>query len=64
MSSIINYLLQKKGELNAIFTTLSQYILSGQLLLAIIDGQKKYFSNGFKLESITIYHQIFCIKIF
>ena len=35
------------------FTTLSQQILSGKLLLAVIDDQKSNFSSRFKLELVT-----------
>ena len=45
------------------FTTFSQQILSGKLLLAIKIEQRINFSNGFKLVSITTYHLAFIIKL-
>ena len=38
---------------NDTFTTLSQQILSGRLLLAVIGEQKSNFSGEFKLELVT-----------
>ena len=45
------------------FTTFSQQILSGKLLLAIKIEQRINFSSGFKLVSITTYHLAFIIKL-
>ena len=41
---------------NAIFTKFSQLILSGGLLLVVMDEQKNNLSCRFKLELITTYH--------
>ena len=38
------------------FTTFSQQILSGKLLLVVIGGQKSNVSYGFKLKPITTHH--------
>ena len=38
------------------FTTFSQQILSGKLLLVVIGGQKSNVSYRFKLKSITTHH--------
>ena len=45
------------------FITFSQQILSGKLLLTIIDRQKNNFSGGFKLELVTTYPIEFVIKM-
>ena len=48
---------------NDTFTTLSQQILSGRLLLVVIGEQKNNFSDGFKLELVTIFHINFIMKV-
>ena len=42
---LLRWRLNKKIAKNAIFTTLSQQILSGRLLQTVIDGQKINFSG-------------------
>ena len=59
----VNYLKFKKYYIHNIFTILSQQILSGKLLLTIIDRKKNNFSGGFKLESVTTYPVKFIIKM-
>ena len=44
---------KKKCYVHNIFTTISQQILSGSLLLAVFGWQKCNFSCRFKLEPIT-----------
>ena len=44
-------------------TIFSKQILSDGLLLAVTGGQKKKFSNMFKLESIAIYYFGFIVRV-
>ena len=48
--------LEEKFYIHNIFTTFSQQIVSGRLLLVVMSGQKNNLSYGFKLEPITTYH--------
>ena len=45
------------------FTTLSQKILSGRLLLAVNGGQQSNFIGEFKLKPVTTYSLGFVVKI-
>ena len=54
---------KKKCYVYNIFTTLSQQILDGRLLVVIIGGQKCNISSGFKLKPITTNHLWFIVKI-
>ena len=45
-------------------TILSQQMLSGTLLLVVIDRQKSNFGNKFKLKLIITYHLRFVVKCF
>ena len=45
-----------KCYVNNIFTTLSQQIINGRLLLIVIGGEKSNLSGKFKLNPITTYH--------
>ena len=48
---------------NAIFIIFSQQILSGGLLLVIMNEQKSNLSCKFKLEPITTYYLWFAVKM-
>ena len=47
--------LEEKCYVHNIFTTFSQQIVSGKLLLVVISEQKSNLSCGFKLEPIITY---------
>ena len=55
---VSKYSFQKKKKICIynIFTTLSQQILNGRLLVVIIGGQKSNISSRFKLKPITTNH--------
>ena len=48
---------------NVMFMTFLQQIISSKLLQVVISGQKNSFIGKFKLESITIYHLYFVMKV-
>ena len=52
--------MKKRNVISIIF---SQQILSGMLLLVIINEQKSTLNDRFKLELITTYHIRFIVKI-
>ena len=52
----LRLLLKDKCYVHNIFIILSQQILSGRLLLVVMNGQKSNLSYGFKLELIKTYH--------
>ena len=48
---------------NVMFMTFLQQIISSKLLQIVIGGQNNSFIGKFKLESITIYHLWFVLKV-
>ena len=53
-----------KLKRNDTFTTISQLILGGKLLIFVINGQKNNFSDGLKLEHVVAtYYQRFVVKM-
>ena len=51
----VSIYLEEKCYVHNIFTTFSQQIISGKLLLVVMSEQKSNLSCGFKLEPITTY---------
>ena len=61
--NIFKYKKDFKIKRNSIFTTLSQQILDGRLLLTVMSGQKSNLICEFKLELIITFHLWFVMKI-
>ena len=55
--------LEEKCYVHNIFTTFSQQIVNGSLLLIVMSEQKTNLSCEFKLELITTYHMWFVVKM-
>ena len=60
--NIFKYKKDFKIKRNSIFTTLSQQILDGRLLLTVMSGQKSNLICEFKLELIITFHLWFVVK--
>ena len=60
--NIFKYKKYFKIKRNSIFTTLSQQILCGRLLLTVMGEQKSNLICEFKLELIITFHLWFVVK--
>ena len=60
--NIFKYKKDFKIKRNSIFTTLSQQILCGRLLLTVMGEQKSNLICEFKLELIITFHLWFVVK--